>query len=162
MDFFAHGLWSWIIFHKNKKAKLAVLFGLLPDLISFFPFFVYNMIFRELPFGRPEINQVPEWTFTMYGIGHSLILWALIIGAIYMIYKKVPIYMFAAPIAILMDIPTHTKEFFPTPFLFPVSEWVFDGFSWGEPWFMITNYTVIIIIFAFIFFNNRKNSKRKS
>lgn len=47
---------------------------------------------------------------------------------------------------ILMDIPTHSKTFYPTPFLWPFLDWTFDGISWGQPWFMIVNYSLIIFL----------------
>ena len=32
---------------------------------------------------------------------------------------------------ILLDIPSHTLKFFPTPFLMPISDYMIDGVPWG-------------------------------
>ncbi len=162
MDFFAHGFWSYIFFHKTKKPWLAVLFGLLPDTVSWGLYFLFNLITGQFNSGRPIVENIPSWVFGLYGLGHSLIIAAVVILAVSLILKKVPLFMLAWPIAIVMDIFTHTREFLPTPFLWPVSEWKFPGISWGNGYFMVVNYVLIIGALLWIFFSKRKLTKRKS
>jgi hypothetical protein len=157
MDFFAHGFWSFIFFHKLKEVRLAVLFGLLPDLISWVPFFFYNLF--DGRYGQPNLALIPDWTFVLYGIGHSLVIALVVIGVVYLIKKKVPYFMFAWPIAIVMDIFTHTREFLPTPFLWPLSNWHFPGISWGSLWFMIINYILIVSCLVYIYVKKSKRFK---
>lgn len=57
---------------------------------------------------------------------------------------------------ILMDIPTHTYRFYPTPFLWPVSDVKLNGFSWATPWFMIVNYSIIILIYLYFYLKKQK------
>ena len=85
--------------------------------------------------------------------------------------KRLPYYALAYPTSILFDIPTHTKEFLPTPFLWPVSDWVFDGFSWGNGYFMLINWGLIFGLIVYLkwdgivnFFKNggsKKKGKKK-
>lgn len=157
MDYFSHGFWSYIFFHKTKRPLLAVIFGLMPDNLSWALYFLFNVFTGQL-FGRPHPELVPDWIFTLYGISHSLILWLIAALVIYFVLKKHFLYLYAAPIAILMDVPTHSREFLPTPFLWPLSEWTFPGFSWGNGWFMLINYSLIVACFIYI---ARKNKKRK-
>ena len=159
MDIFAHGAWSYILFHKSKKPWLAVLFGLLPDLVSFAPYFIYRLFTGIQIGGRPDLTKVPAWVFTNYGFGHSLFTIALLLLVIYMFNKKIPIYVWAWPIAILVDIPTHSREFLPTPFLWPISNWRFPGISWGTPWFMVLNWSLIIgFLLTIWILRKKKNS----
>ncbi|MBI4439795.1 hypothetical protein HY638_02385 [Candidatus Woesearchaeota archaeon] len=160
MDFIAHGFWSYIIFHRTKKALYAVFFGLLPDIVSWGPYFFYRL-FTGASFGKPDISQIPSWTYTLYGIGHSLIVWLAIIGIVYLILRRVPVYLYAAPLEVLMDIPTHSQEFLPTPFLWPVSDWAFPGISWGQWWFMVLNYSLIAIFMVYIL-NEKRTEKIKN
>lgn len=53
-------------------------------------------------------------------------------------------------IHIVMDIPTHSEIFYPTLFLWPLSDWCFDGVSWGNMQFIITNYTSLLIVFILL------------
>jgi len=53
-------------------------------------------------------------------------------------------------IHIAMDIPTHSELFYPTLFLWPLSDWHFDGISWVNVQFVITNYTCLLIVFILL------------
>ncbi|MEK6899850.1 MAG: hypothetical protein AABX05_01875 [Nanoarchaeota archaeon] len=160
MDFFAHGFWSYIIFHRTKKPWLAVFFGLFPDIISFGPYFVYRIINGQY-FSKPIIEQVPSWTFMLYNLGHSLVIVALVFWIIDILLKSIPVYLYAWPIEIILDVPTHTREFFPVPFLWPLSEWKFSGISWAGRDFMILNYVLIICCLAYIFWKKGYFAEKK-
>ena len=62
-------------------------------------------------------------------------------------------------IHILMDIPTHTDELYPTLFLWPLSNWCFDGKSWGNIPFMIVNYSSLLIVFILLIVVKRMKVK---
>ncbi len=151
MDTLAHFLWTVILFRKVKHYVWALLFGVLPDLLSFGISIMSRLLFTGFSFGRPEVHQIPKWVMMLYGITHSLIIPIIILLIIYIIYKKVPLFLLAWPIHIILDIPTHTKEFLPTPFLWPISNYAFPGISWGTRWFMLTNYSLIIIGLIYVF-----------
>lgn len=51
---------------------------------------------------------------------------------------------------VLMDIPTHSGLLYPTLFLWPLSDWYFDGHSWGTLWFMIANYSCLLMVFLLL------------
>lgn len=161
MDYFAHGLWSYIIFHKTKVPWYAVLFGLIADSTSWLVYLVYNLTFGGIRFGSPHLSVIPKWVFILYGISHSLFVCAGVMLIVYVFIKKVPIFMFAWPIAIVMDMLTHSREFLPTPFLWPFSNWYFPGISWGTPWFMITNYSLIVIGLVWIIVKKYRKSRKE-
>ena len=155
MDYFAHGLWSYIFFNKTKKPLYAVLFGILPDSTSWLIYMVVRIFTGSLAMGKPNLHTVPPWMDTLYGISHSLIIFLLVAIIVYLVYKKIPIYLFAWPIHILIDIPTHSRDFLPTPFLWPISNWAFPGISWGTRWLFVSYWSLIIVLIIFIVF--RKN-----
>jgi len=53
-------------------------------------------------------------------------------------------------IHIITDIPTHSAAFYPTLFLWPLSDWCVDGTSWANVRFMITNYTSLLMVFLLL------------
>lgn len=55
-------------------------------------------------------------------------------------------------IHILMDIPTHSGELYPTLFLWPLSGWYYDGTSWGTLRFITLNYVCLVIVFLLLRF----------
>ena len=151
MDTFAHAFWSFIIFYQSEYVWLAVLFGVLPDLLSWTMFMFYPKK-KEFNWKNPNFDLVPRWVFTLYGITHSLFVMGAVFLTVFLIFKTIPIYLFAWTIHVLIDIPTHTKDFLPTPFLWPVSKYAFPGISWGTKKFMIANYSLIILSFIYILY----------
>ncbi len=159
MDYFAHIAWSYILFNKTRKPFYAVLFGVLPDSVSWLLYTIF-LLFNGETF-RQSAHRIPDWVFTLYNISHSFFTFAFVLLIVYLIWKTIPIYIWAWPIHILIDIPTHTREFLPTPFLWPISEWVFPGISWGTPWFMFTNWMLIAFSLTLIVILRKKKSKKK-
>ena len=156
MDYVSHGIWSYIIFNKIRRPFLAVIFGLLPDTMSWFIYAIYKIIITGT-FGKPILSEIPNWVFMLYNISHSLFVAFGCIAIVWLILRKFPIYMLAWPIAITIDFLTHTREFLPTPFLWPVSEWRFPGIKWSSAWFMILNYALIAIFLTIIIIKKKKS-----
>ena len=159
MDIFAHGLWTYAIFHKKKYRWLSTLFGILPDVLSFGILFVLNLVNGNFHRGRPDINSLPKWLFASYNLTHSFVMFVFVFLIVYILTKKWFWPLTAWAIHILIDIPTHSFRFFPTPFLWPLSNYMFDGISWGTPWFMLVNYSALMIVFIVIAHNRVKDNK---
>ena len=170
MDYFSHGIWSYIFFHRTKKPLLAVLFGILPDSGSWMIYFFYNLFTRGFTFGKPRLELVPDCVFNLYNISHSLIVSGvisiIIIWLVYHYRQTIFWYVLAWPISVIVDTLTHTREFLPTPFLWPVSNWAFPGISWGTSWFFRTNIGLIVLSLIYIllwkkgyFDKNNRNKK---
>ncbi|MEK7634806.1 MAG: hypothetical protein AAB396_02945 [Patescibacteria group bacterium] len=171
MDVFSHGLWSAAIYKganikikQRMKIWLAVVFGVFPDIFSFTPLFIW--LFGGLIFGYTSFSDFPNpnaiepvkpdtflifrITSLLYNFSHSLIAFVIIFGIVYLIFRRPAWEMLAWLFHILIDIPTHSYKFYPTPFLWPVSDFKFDGFSWSEPWFLVLNYSALIIVFILL------------
>ncbi|MBI2542308.1 CRISPR-associated DxTHG motif protein [Candidatus Woesearchaeota archaeon] len=159
MDIFAHGLWSYAAFHRKKYVWMAVLFGLLPDFLSFGIIFVMNLFNGNFHRGPPSVNGLPEWLFAAYNMTHSLVMFGAVFALVYLFTKKWFWPLTAWAMHIIIDIPTHSFRYFPTPFLWPVSSYRFDGISWGTPWFMAVNYSALMAVFILIAHNKAKNAK---
>ena len=59
----------------------------------------------------------------------------------------------------MIDIPTHTRRLYPTPFLWPLSDFTIDGISWGRPWFLALNYSALVIVFLLLRLKSRKKQE---
>jgi len=156
MDYFAHIAWSYILFNKTKKPFYAILFGILPDSLSWLFFTIY-LFFNGESF-QQAAGAIPDWVFALYNITHSLFTFLFVLGIVYLILRKIPIYIWAWSIHILIDIPSHSREFLPTPFLWPISTWIFPGISWGTPWFMFTNWMSIAFFLTLIIILRKKKT----
>ena len=158
MDVFAHGLWTYALYHKKKYKWIAAFFGIMPDLIAFAQFFIFELFTRTLNFGKPSLQKIPNYVFIGYNFTHSLIIFFIVLIIIYFITRKIPWIIGGWLIHILIDIPTHTKEFFPTPFLWPISNYKLSVINWSNKYFMIINYSLLIMVYVYIIFFSKKLS----
>lgn len=157
MDIVSHGLWGGLAFGKKNKKSFwtAFAFGISPDLFSFGLFSVLNILgFVSGPDwsgGPPDASTIPQYVHILYNFTHSFVLFALLFFVVWGFRKK-PLYeMLAWPLHILMDIPTHTTAFFPTPFLWPFVDYRVDGISWSHPLIFFPNWIFLIVLYLYFF-----------
>lgn len=178
MDIFAHTAWTNAVFYKKYRLDrlnrfIAVLFGIVPDLLSFAPVFIYGFFARK---GFMELVGSDAWPVRFasesYNYTHSIVIFlsVFILISLYRflkrgqfgerIYKTVIYYpLFGWLLHILIDIPTH-KDFYETPFIFPLSDARFShGISWAHPTFMIINYSALALVYLIWFLIFRKRQK---
>jgi Cu/Ag efflux pump CusA len=48
---------------------------------------------------------------------------------------------------ILIDVFTHTADYFPSPVLYPFTQSGFDGIAWTSPWFLALNYGALAAVY---------------
>ncbi len=149
---------------KKKQRLTAVFFGILPDLVSFVPSTIY-LLFAGKQFS-PALFGSDLWVFryaeASYNYSHSFVVFLLSVGLVYVVCKKIYWPMWGWGLHILIDIFTH-KNFYETPFLFPISEVRFGhGISWAHPTFMFLNYFALLAVYLFWFLVLRKKYVKKS
>lgn len=132
---------------------LAICFGMLPDLLSFGVFTVARLLGApgHPGFGDgawPSMDAYPAYVHVLYNISHSLVVFALALGIVWLFARAYVTPFLAYGFAVLMDVPTHGIDFFSTPILWPFSSYRFDGVSWGEPSVFLPN--VILLTCAYV------------
>ena len=161
MDTLSHALWGKGLFGYRKYRWYSFLFGALPDLFSFGIYFIHSIFFSSSPvMGRPTRSEIPEWVYSLYDISHSMVIVSIIIFIVYKINKEFAFPMLAWPAHIILDFFTHSIEFFPTPILWPISDFKFDGIPWSNPIIFFTN--VLLIFLLFIYRRKKASSLQKS
>ncbi|QGU00399.1 hypothetical protein SYNTR_1805 [Candidatus Syntrophocurvum alkaliphilum] len=157
-DVISHGLWGGALFGWRKNYWWAFGFGVMPDILTFGPYAIYRLLSGDLAYGRPAIGDYPPWLFTMYDITHSLIIAGIIVFILFKLVPPIGYASLAWILHILMDIPSHSHDYFPTPFLYPISDFTVDGFysiyMWGVNWFLL------IIVYTFFFLQKRSQKSK--
>jgi len=174
MDIFAHGLWAAAAARgSNRKVRRKISvwwtawWGVFPDLFAFAPAIAF-MLWRRLAGVRPPAavgdrsDPVFHLAWSLYQASHSLIVFGAVFGLIWLIARRPWLPMLGWALHIVIDIPTHTARFFPTPFLWPVSPYRFSGISWGNPWFMLVNWSAIAIVYLLLRRTGRRRRKEPS
>jgi hypothetical protein len=163
MDTFAHGVAGALFFSRSGYAGLltgekneasqarrfdwtvpyAALFGVLPDLMSF-SYVVFKHIFNGGT-GKPPLESIPVWVYTAYNMTHSLIIVTALIILLFLVNRWLGISACPWLWHVICDIPTHSKAYFPTPFLYPLSDFTVDGVSFMRPSIFISYWSFLIV-----------------
>jgi len=157
MDILSHGLWGSLAFGRKNRRSFWMSFwwGIFPDLISFGFFFggVALGFFDHPPFGggHPPSWEIPRIIHILYNWSHSLVIFGAVFALVLFFLKRVPYEMLAWPTHIVFDIFTHTKDFFPTPFLWPISDYSVSLINWNDPRIFIPN-VILLALLVFWFF----------
>ncbi len=150
----------------GRKSKqtfwLAFFFGVMPDLFSFGIFFIQRLLtdgFNLEHSGPPDLATIPAYVSSLYNITHSFFVFAFIFGLVWILRKRPLTALFAWSFHIFLDMFTHSTAFFPTPFLWPFSDYRIDGISWGHPYIFFTNVAFLVLIYVVWFFEQRKQRR---
>jgi len=134
MDILAHGLWSAAAakavnprLAKPLRLRWFVLWGVFPDLFAFGPRVVAMIWLRlimaappaRLPAGPGSDDGQPFLlrSWDLYQFSHSLAVFAAVFALVWIIRRRPWWVLLAWLLHILIDIPTHSLRFYPTPFL---------------------------------------------
>lgn len=179
MDIFAHTLWANAgarganaIAEKkgNKKFKISPgwtgFFGVAPDFFAFtfpFLFLFYKMLIGQAHFGFPghhaQIGGLDVATY-LYQFSHSIIIFALVFTLVWVLSRRPRYEMLGWLLHILIDIPSHALSFYPTPFLFPISDYRFPyGISWANTTYMLINYSLLLVVWGHFLYRKNRNKK---
>lgn len=168
MDFISHALWSGALSRvanlyalKKKKRKpfiawQAMFWGIFPDALAFFiPIFWLSFtgvpepgVLEPLHYDGPFLIQKIAWW--LYHLSHSAVIFAVFAGLLFLHKRKIVWEMFFWLGHIITDVVTHSYAFDPTPILWPLSEWRFDGLPWRTPWFLALNYLAIAAVYIWL------------
>lgn len=162
MDTLSHTLWGGGLFGFRGHIRLALFFGAFPDLVSFGLWLPQRVLENGLEFGNgpPPLEQMPGWLFTSYDFSHSLLVALAVIVLVAWRRRDIAFAMLAWPFHILLDVPFHSADFFPTKILWPLSDWIFDGIHWGNPWVWFSNLTGLALLWAWRW--RKRNGVRKT
>ncbi|MEK7193554.1 MAG: hypothetical protein AAB652_02075 [Patescibacteria group bacterium] len=172
MDIFAHGLWTVAGAHGVKKVSKkpfsigwATFFGVIPDILAFAavslwtvfqvvgPGFTLGDVPRpsEVQIAAPHAFLIFELTSFLYSLTHSAPVFLLVFLLVAGFKGRVMWEMLGWGFHILIDVVTHSYAFYPTPVLWPLITWRFNGIPWDHTLFMFVNYSSILIVYLFIF-----------
>ena len=154
MDIVSHGLWGGIAFgRKNRNSYwLAFVVGIAPDLFSFGILWLAATLGLsprpDFSDGPPPESTIPTYVHVLYSVTHSLVVFLAVFFVAWMVWKR-PIWELGAwGLHVIMDVPTHSTAFFPTPVFWPLIDWKFNGWSWMTPGILIPNVVVLVLIYG--------------
>jgi hypothetical protein len=167
MDVVTHGLWGALAFGRKGRGSfwLAFVIGLAPDLLSFGILYAAAMVgLAEKPdfsHGTPPESTIPLYVHHLYDVTHSLLVFVALFLLVWLVVKRPVWELLSWGLHILVDIPTHSLAFFPTPFLWPLSDWKFDGWQWMTPTILIPNFIALSLCYGWFLWDIYRPAARR-
>ena len=175
MDILAHGLWvglgaAWL--HRRRPLNrrttaLAVGMAVLPDLGQLLPLVglalsshegwaVLQAYARALPGQEPELSpSVAALTHHLHCVMHSALVAGAVTGVLWLWLGRLWLPLWGWWSHVLIDVFTHSADFYPSPVFYPLTYWGFDGLAWNTPWFMWANYGAMALVALLLFARRR-------
>ncbi len=63
---------------------------------------------------------------------------------------------------IVIDVFTHSADYYASPVLYPFTERGFDGIAWNTPWFMALNYLSLGAAVLWLVMTSRRSATRRA
>ncbi len=176
MDLLAHALWAGVAGESlRRRGRLGprgvaavVALAVLPDLMQGLPVAAWTLaphgdpgllwdFARATPADEPALPPaVQAVAHHLHCIGHS----AVVAGAVTLVARAAR-WRHAWVLAgwwlhIVIDVFTHSAEFYPVPVLYPLTQRGFDGLAWNTPVFQAVNYTLLALAGAWLWHTRRR------
>ena len=180
MDIVAHTLWvaaGVTVLHRRRAlARSAVVAALvlaaLPDVLHLLPIAGW-WVFADGSFaalrgyavavpgqepGLPPLVQL--WSHNLHCVMHSAPIAAVITGGVWLVRRAFLIPLLGWWSHIVIDVFTHSADYYTVPVLYPFTERGFDGIAWVTPWFMALNYVALAAVGLWLVLSRRERHDR--
>ena len=171
MDILAHALWTGAaglgmrrrgitVSRRTMAAMVGV--SLLPDVLPLVPVLAASVsqpepfaFLREWVMAKPgtEPSMPPllaALSHHLHCTMHSIVVLAAVTALAAWRWRAALLPLAALWLHVLIDIPTHSSEYYPVTILYPLSNSAFDGVAWTEPWLIAANYAVLAAVYAWL------------
>lgn len=159
MDVLSHALWGAAAAETLRRRTggggnvvwAAAALGVAPDLLSIAPVLGWATFqadgFAQLsayvtahPGAEPPVPPlVSLLAHHLHCIAHSVIVAGLVTIGVWWFGRGVLVALAGWWAHIVIDIPTHSSDYYAVPFLYPFTYWGFDGVAWKQPWVLAVN-----------------------
>lgn len=165
VDTIAHGLWALaggeLLRRKGKLSRAGLVAGVAlsvaPDVLQHLPL-LGGVAHGDVPWSEfarflvatphesaLEATRLGELSHHLHCMMHSVIVAGLV--TLLAAWLR-PAWLY--PLLgwwshILIDIPTHSADYYPVPIFYPFTTWGFDGIAWTTPWLLALNYLALAL-----------------
>ena len=175
MDVFAHALWAgagvllaqrrWAI--AQRVATTTVALAVAPDIPHLLPIVGWSIFGAgtvanvedyaiSAPGQEPAVPLLVEWmSHNLHCVTHSAIVAGVVSLLLWIWLKSLWIPLLGWWSHIVIDVFTHSVDYYPSPVLWPITRQGFDGVAWNTPTFMTLNYLALGAVYAWLFWRWR-------
>jgi hypothetical protein len=175
MDIVAHTLWAGAgiaVLRRHRpiaRATVAATVGLaaLPDIVHMVPialwwlfgdgtFSVVSAYANAVPGHEPALPPLVQLvSHHLHCIMHSALVAGAVTLLLWTLLRSLWIPLLGWWSHIVIDVFTHSADYYAVPVLYPITERGFDGIAWNTPWFMVLNYTALVGVGGWLLLSRR-------
>jgi len=176
MDILAHALWAgagvtlarrrWSL--TSATVATTVVLAVLPDVFHVLPIIGWwlggdgslatlRAYAMALPGQEPRVPALVElWSHHLHCVLHSTVVAGAVTLVCGALLRTLWVPLLGWWSHILIDVFTHSAEYYPVRLFYPVSERFFDGLAWNTPWFLVLNYASLAVTWCVLLYVLRK------
>jgi hypothetical protein len=176
VDILAHALWAGagvvaLAPTKRPSRRLVawtVALAVLPDLMHALPVSAWALLHASLgdwwqyalasPGQEPPMPALVRMVaHHLHCVFHSAIVAAAVTGVVWVLRRSFWLPLLGWWSHIVIDVFTHSAQYFPSPVIYPLSYWGFDGVAWNAPGFLALNYAALVAVWFWLL-RRKRNS----
>jgi hypothetical protein len=180
MDIVAHTLWAGagvaLLSRRRPISRGTVVATLslaaVPDVLHLLPIIGW-WLFGEgsfaavqgyaiaVPGQEPALPQpVQLWSHNLHCVMHGAPVAAIVSLVVWATRRSLWIPLLGWWSHIVIDVFTHSTDYYAVPVLYPFTERGFDGIAWNTPWFLALNYVALGAVGLWFAFDRRASHAR--
>lgn len=176
MDIVAHTLWAaagaavmhrrQALAHGTMAAALAL--AALPDVVHLLPIAAWWALgdgsFAALRGFALAVPGQQPWlpplvlllSHHLHCVMHSAPIAALVTALVWVVRRTAWLPLLGWWSHIVIDVFTHSADYYAVPVLYPFTERGFDGIAWTTPWFVMLNYAALAAVGAWLLAHRKR------
>ena len=176
MDILAHALWAgagvtlarrrWPL--KPATVAATVALAALPDVVHLVPLLGWwawgdgtlatlRAYALAVPGQEPALPAAVQlWSHHLHCTLHSAVVALACSLFLWAVLRSLWVPLLGWWSHIVIDVFTHSADYYPVPVLYPFTERGFDGLAWNTPWFLVLNYAVLALTWLYLLRTRRR------
>lgn len=170
MDVLAHALWAgagmllarrrWAITPRTAAATVAL--AVAPDIPHLLPILGWSVFGAgnaatvkgyaiAVPGQEPAVPPGVDWlSHNLHCVTHSAIVAAVATLLLWIWLRSLWVPLLGWWSHVVIDVFTHSVDYYPSPVLWPITRQGFDGVAWNTPLFMTLNYLALAATYLWL------------
>ena len=178
MDILAHALWAGAgaglarrhgRVPKNAIVTIVVL-AVLPDLLQYVPGIIGILAGATTPgallaYARAAPDEptllppaIALFTHHLHCLMHSIVVAAGVTVVAWLLFRQRAVVLAGWWSHILIDVFSHSAEYYAVPVFYPFTYRGFDGLAWNTPVFFAVNYTLLALVFLWLWLSRQRST----
>lgn len=171
MDILAHALWAGagVMLARqrgrritSRTAALTVALAAAPDIPHLLPIVGWSILgggdwatitgyANAVPGQEPVVPPWVQWlSHNLHCFMHSAVVAGVLTLLIYARTRSLWIPLLGWWSHIVIDVFTHSQDYYPSPVLWPFTREGFNGVAWNTPVFMVINYAALAVVYGWL------------